>query len=357
MKYLIDPSTYADPFCQELLAEGASFAAKNQVDPTSLSEEYAELEDYLDNGQSVFIGGDPGTAKTSSFRLYCHAHGLPCLVLPCSKNSRPSDFIGKTIFNPNKGVNGDMRETVFQIQGILMCFTMGIPVCVDDGTQASSDCMTTWAEFALMPDIYYCAENKTVYHRHPNFRIVITGNPGCAGHNPLPENLESRVQYIDVDFISKKGFLLLGKSKWSFLSDKFFAASYDLCLAINAYAKTNAKNHVACGIRQIQKLVVGMNNGLDIPPEDRFRRKVKHSFINLLKTKLRPDQYEAFVAAPTTTGIISKMYQEYQACPRPMSANVSVPQPAPAPQAAPAQQPQQASGNDVLGNLFKGLHV
>lgn len=318
--YIIEKDTYADPLSQALLAAGAAFASENQIDPVALCADYEELDRYLDNGESVFIGGDPGTGKTSAFRLYCHRRQLPCMILPCSRNSRPSDFIGKTVFNPHKGIDGDQRETVFQTQGLLECFIKGIPVCIDDGTQATSDCMTTWAEFALMPKTYYCVENGVVYERHPNFRLVITGNPGCIGHNPLPENLESRVQYIDVGHVSKKGFTLLGRSKWKFLPLAFYGTAYDLCNAINAYASSIAKAHVSCGIRQLQKLVIGMDNGMLIPTYESFERMVRHSFLNILKGKLRADQYEAFRTAMTTTAFIQKMYDEYKCGIRPGAA-------------------------------------
>lgn len=351
MAYVKTPNDYTDDLSKELLADGARFAAKNKVDPIALSPKYKRVErDLLIGKKAIFIGGDPGTAKTSTPRLHANKYGIPFLLVPCTEATRPASFIGKTVFNPHKGIDGDTAETVFREGHLLESFVKGYICCLDDFTQTSEDCMTTVQEFAMMPDIYFCPENKQVYHRHPNFRLVMTGNPGCRGNKKLPQALKSRIHYILIDKIEEKGMLLLGKSKCGTLSDKFFKDCLALSAAINKYAKDNAKAHVACGIREVEKILSCLedDNGAYLPKMDEFFGYLEDSFINILQEEIRPDLIDSFEKAPSTQAMMKSIYDSYVACVDP-----NAPQPDKSEKKA-----ESKSGNDLFDDLMEGrIHL
>lgn len=348
--FTIDQNTYADPVSQELLADGAAYAAKNTIDPASLVPDYEELPDHLDSGMAVIVAGDPGTGKTTAVRLYAHSRGLPCKLYACHSSMKSNDLIGKVVFNPHEGIDGDMRKTVFIPRGFLDCYEKGYLCIADDLTKAPTDTMAAASEFALLPEIYQCVDDGKIYHRHPNFRLAITGNPGCEGHHPFPDELLSRCEYIDANRTTRKGFLLHGKTNWPFMSDMFFSIAFDICEAVNA---TAVGRHVSVGVRETTKLMKPLQNGLKIPTQESFVRRVNQAFINLLSQKLRRKEFEAFRDAQTTKSLILSLYQEYKTSPRPLPAGASQPPQPPQPQ--PAQKPKQSASEDLINQLFGGF--
>ena len=353
MAYVKDPSYYTDDFSKELLAEGARFAAENKVDPIALSPIYRLVDRALLLGEkAIFIGGDPGTAKTSTPRLHANKHGIPFLLVPCSAATRASTLIGKLVFNPHKGIDGDTAETVFREGPLLKGFAKeceggGSNVCLDDFPQTNEEAQTAVQEFAMMPNIYYCPENGKIYHRHPNFRLIMTGNPGCRGNNKLTEALKSRILYFDIGKVDEKGMLLIGKSKSGKLplSDKFFKDCFALCAAVSKFAQDNSKLHVACGIREIEKLLSFLKNDdgtAHMPSDDDFFGYVEVSLINILKQEIRPDLIDGFKRAPSTQAMMKSILDSYKACVNPGAAQ--------APQ--PEKNAKSKSGSDLFDDLM-----
>ena len=345
MAYVKNPGDYTDDFSKALLAEGARFAANNKVDPTALSPVYRLVDKALLSGEhAIFIAGDPGTAKTSTPRLHANKHGIPFLLVPCSAATRAQTLIGKLVFNPHKGIDGDTAETVYREGPLLRGFWKGLTVALDDFTQTTEEVQTAAQEFAMMPEIYYCPENDKVYQRHPNFRLIMTGNPGCRGNDKITEALKDRVLYFDVSEVNEKGLLLIGKSKSGKLplSDKFFKDCFALGAAITNFAHKSGKLHVACGIRAIQKLLSFLKNEDGMPSEDDFFGYIEVSFINILKQEVRPDLIDGFKRAPSTQAMMKSIYDSYKACIHPNAAQ--------APQ--PEKNAKSKSGSDLFDDLM-----
>lgn len=352
MAFIKDPSFYQDDRSKALLADNAAFALRNAVDPISIHPEYEVLEDALIAGIPALIAGEPGTGKTSAVIKAAARHGVYADIVPCNSSMPASALIGKVVFNEHKGIDGDLRETVFRPGPLLLDFVNGGICVLDDGLQLKEGLMTEVMEFAMMPEIYNCVQDGAMYRRHPNFRIVMTGNLGCVGTNKVPEALLDRFRVcINVDRLPQRSFLLIGKSKWPWLTDGFLNYAYDLCSAIMAEAKSCAKKHVPCGIRQLEGLM-GTLDGKGLPTIDQFTMRVRTTFINVLSKALLPfDRVEAFATTPVVKSYVQKMYGEYKPSFHARSApqaQAGAGQPAPQPQ-KPAPKP--SSGADLLNDL------
>ena len=356
--FIIDQTTYADDRSKELLANSTAFAQRNTLDPLSICDDYEVVADALESGIPVLITGEPGTGKTSLILILGARYGVPVWLTPCNGSMTAAELIGKVVFNTHEGVDGDVRKTIFVPGPLLWCFVKGGVVLLDDGLQLTSAAMTAAMEFAMLPDIYNCAANGVTYKRHPNFRIVMTGNLGCVGTNKVPEALLDRFAVaIDIDRLSRKSFLLLGKTKWGYLRDDFFNIAYDLCTAVMTEAKSNAKKHVPCGFRQMLALM-GLIPDNKVIALTQFARRVKTTFVAVLRKALMPsEKVETFYRTGAVQGYITAMYNAYRASPRPKPDATSAPQPTPQPQPTAAQQPQnhtasQKDGQGLCGALL-----
>ncbi len=348
MAFIINPKDYVDERSKELLADNAAFAQRNTVDPMSICDDYEVVADALENGIPTLITGEPGTGKTSLILALAHQFGVPAWLTPCNGSMSASELIGKIVFNANEGVDGDTRKTVFVPGPLLWCFVKGGIILLDDGLQLTSAAMTAVMEFGMMPNIYNCATNGETYHRHPNFRLVMTGNLGCVGTNKVPEALLDRFRVaVDVERLSQKAYLLIGKSKWGWLKDDFFNLAYDFSTAIMTEAKSNAKKHVPCGIRQLEGLMgVLPENTISLK---QFALRVKTTFVNVLRKALIPsERVDAFFKTQVAQSYITGMYNAYKTSPRPGTKET--------PQQVQPQQPAKpaaaSNGQDFLNDLL-----
>ena len=353
MPFVINQTTYADERSKELLANSAAFAQRNSLDPLSICDDYEVVADALETGLPVLITGEPGTGKTSLILILGARFGVPVWLTPCNGSMTASELIGKVVFNTHEGVDGDVRKTVFVPGPLLWCFVNGGIVLLDDGLQLTSAAMTAAMEFAMLPDLYNCATNGETYKRHPNFRIVMTGNLGCTGTNKVPEALLDRFSVaIDIDRLSQRAYLLLGKTKWGWMKDDFFNIAYDLCTAIMTEAKANAKKHVPCGFRQMLGLMGLIPEGKTITLTQ-FGTRVKTTFVSVLRKALMPaDKVNTFFRTQTVQSYVLGMYNAYKTSPRPKPGTTPTPQPQPTPQAQPNLSASQSGGLDLYSALM-----
>lgn len=349
MAFIINQNYYTDEKSKELLADNATFAANNTLDPFSICDDYQVVADALENGIPTLITGEPGTGKTSLVLILAQRFGVPAWLTPCNGSMSASELIGKVVFNTNEGVNGDTRKTVFMPGPLLWCYVNGGIVLLDDGLQLTSAAMTAVMEFGMMPNIYNCSANGQIYHRHPNFRLVMTGNLGCVGTNKVPEALLDRFRVaVDIERLSQKAYLLIAKSKWGWLKDDFFKFAYDFSTAVMTEAQSNAKKHVPCGIRQLEGLM-GVLPEKTIPL-NQFAIRVKTTFVNVLRKALIPtEKVDKFFTTQVVQSYITNMYNVYKVSTRPEDGAKT--QPA-QPQPSPAQPATTSSGQGLLNDLL-----
>ena len=351
--FIIDQTTYSDERSKELLANSVAFAQRNTVDPVSICGDYEVVSDALKAGAPVLITGEPGTGKTSLILILGASFGVPVWLTPCNGSMTAAELVGKVVFNIHEGVDGDTRKTVFVPGPLLWCYVNGGIALLDDGLQLTSAAMTAAMEFAMMPDIYNCTTNGELYKRHPNFRIVMTGNLGCVGTNKVPEALLDRFSVaIDNYRLSREAYLLVGKAKWGWMKDDFFNIAYDLCTAVITEAKANAKKHVPCGFRQMQGLMGLIPEGNAITLAQ-FGTRVKTTFISVLRKALMPaEKVNTFYETPAVQNYILNMYNAYKTSPRPKPRTTATPQPQPTPQPQSNCTTSQKSGIDFYNDLM-----
>ena len=294
--YIIDQSTYADEESQRLLAENKAFDAKNTLDPVVLCPEYAGIPYALDSGKPLGVFGEAGTCKTSSVIKYGVSRGIPVCVIPCSKGTMQNILLGKKTFDENNKVS-------FVMGLLLKGLIKGWITVLDDGTNLSQAILTECQEpFMMNPSFTCLANDNAVYDIHNNARLVLTGNPGYAGTEKIPEALMDRVVnkiYVRhmrngelVDGLSPNGFLMFAKNHWPWLTDAFINAEYDLCWAIKDCAKGNAKKIVPCGTRQLIGLMGDLMTKDALFDKKEFEMFVTMTHFSVLDSVgLRTDEY------------------------------------------------------------------
>ena len=359
MPFEQDPSYYQDEESKKLLANNQNFSNKNTVDPVVISPMYRIAEFALRAGVTFLISGEPGTGKTTAIIKFGVKYGIPVYIIPCHSSMPKSSLIGKRIFNPHKGIDGDERETLFVPLGFLKGYEKGFITVGDDFLQTTENIMTEAMEFAMMPDNYNCTdEDGKIYEKHPNFRFVATGNLNYEGSHSAPTALNSRFGLkLKIGRLTKKAFLLVEKSKAPWLSDAFFNQAYDLCTSIIKEGEANHKPKVPCGVRALNaalKTIFEEEIDTPITLED-FSMVVEAAFVNCLYTEKVPeDKIEAFRNTPVVQAFITKMFNEYKSSPRPLAPGMS--QQAQAVQSQQIQQPinppTPKSGMDLFDDLY-----
>lgn len=356
-EYIIDQNTYADEESQRLLAENKAFDAKNTLDPVLLCPLYAGIPVALDSGKPLGIFGEAGTCKTSSVIKYGVSRGIPVCIIPCSKGTMQNILLGKKTFDENNNVK-------FVMGLLLKGLTKGWITVLDDGTNLSQAILTECQEPFMMNPTFTClANDNTVYNIHPNARLVMTGNPGYAGTEKIPEALQDRIVnqiYVCHEYngeiregLSPQGFLMFAKNHWPWVTDAFVDAIYKLNWAIKECADKNAKKFVPCGTRQLIGLMGDLLTKDSVFQRDDFDIFLNMTYFSVLRrANIRIDVYSQFVSDSNipVSGIVDTIYNEYVNSPRPKKIGQSQPQPQP--QTTPNKPaPQPNSGTPFITDL------
>ena len=363
-----DNTIYAnDAYAQALLKGAQDIAKSNTVDPIAFDEAYKDLEPALLAGSNILIFGPPQNGKSTAVALIANKYGIPFIPFSCDDGLQPSAVFGSQVPNPNKGVNGDDREFVWEDGPLLRAWRNGYWFDAEEILQLPPERASMFMKVLdKMP--FFVTKQGEVVQRHPNFRFIATGNPLCRGNKKQNQALLRRFDTkIFVRELTDRGFLLLGKSKFPNLKDGFFISGYMLSRAIVAEAERLGHPGESCGITQLTALVGILENESVKIDLSSFRRKVANTFVNVLgAAQIEPDLVDAFISQKATSDIISRMFNDYVASPKPIpqgqQASGQKPsaaqQPAadgqtPQPQPAANSSSQGSSGTDLLESLWR----
>lgn len=346
----LDNTIYAnDAYAQALLQDARDAAAENVVDPVTFDENYKDLEPAIYSGKPIIISGPPQNGKSTAVQLLSAKLGIPCIPFSCDDGIQKSNVFGCVTIGPN-------GDTVWEDGPLLKAYRNGYWFDAEEVLQLPPEKTSMFMKITDGSKIYVGYKGEII-HRHPNFRFIATGNPNCRGNKKGNQAFSRRLCFtIDVADLSAKGFLLLGKSKRSWVNTGFFNAAYSLSQAIVAEAARLGKPNESCGITQLCGLFDLIENDPTKLTLDVFTRKVRNTFINvLIKAQVTPQERDLFQNTPATAAIINKMYNEYINSPKPVTPSPSATAAAQPSTTAP-QPAQPASGNALL-NKLRGIKI
>ena len=354
---MLDNSIYQnDAYAQALLQGARDIASSNTVDPIAFDNAYKQLEPALKAGENILILGAPQNGKSTAVALIANRYGIPFIPFSCDDGLQPSAVFGGMVPNPNKGVNGDDREFIWEDGPLMKAWRRGYWFDAEELLQLTPDRASMFMKVLdKMP--FFVTKAGEVIPRHPNFRFIATGNPLCRGNKKQNQALMRRFGVkISVQELSAKGFLLLGKSKRPFIKDGFFNAGHQLASAVVAEAQRLGHPGESCGITQLTSLIGLLENDAEKLTIDVFKEKVKATFINvLIAAQVTEEQTSIFMGTPAVNGYVSVMFNEYMASPKAALAQPQQQQQTPPP-VQPAQRPATSSGNDLF-NKMRGVKI
>lgn len=157
--------------------------------------------------------------------------------------------------------------------------------------------------------------NGKTYHRHPNFVIYMTMNPGYEGTDPLNVALKNRFAKVNVPALSKEEFArrMMGYSKGlgHGLSGEFFAKLYDFAENMEKLGNsTEYHENVKFSIRNAQRLCdIILSKSSTI---EEFRATIYIQYINDLTTDNdNSDKVERLKADKSILNQIQELYELY----------------------------------------------
>lgn len=347
---MIDTTIYAnDEYAQTLIKGVRDIANKNSIDPTAFDENYEDLIPAILSGNNILIEGAPQTGKSTAICQAAVAMGdpdpVPVAIFSCDEGVRYPSVFGELVPNPNKGIDGDEREFVWQDGPLTKMMRIGGWFDAEELLQLPPEKTSMFMK--VLDGAFIILKNGEIVFKHPNFRFIATGNPLCRGNKPQNQALMRRFPVkIGIKSISKRGFLMLGKSQNPQLADEFFNACYDLSVAVVAEGERLGKPDISCGITQLNALVGLIANDPKKNTLDRFKRKVRNTFINELEgAQVRPNMVDAFANDLITLGHIKKMYDSFE---NSLKTAVAGAQPQ---QTPPPAQNAEESGKSLLDQL------
>lgn len=347
----IDTSTYTDEYSQTLIKGVREICRNNTVDPIQLNENYELLLPAMlcGNNTNILIVGPPQTGKSTAICKAAEALGdpepIPVCIFSCDEGIQYSNVFGGMVPNPNRGVDGDEREYVWKDGPLTTALKYGGIFDAEEFLQLPPEKTSMFMK--VLDEGYVQLKNGEIIFKHPNFRFIATGNPTCRGNKAQNEALLRRFQVvIGIPGLNKSSFLISGKSKNPNLADSFFNASFDLAEAVMSEGKRLGKPNVSCGITQLNTLVSLVINDPKKNTLDRFKRKVRNTFINVLEgSQIPPNVVDAFANDLITLGIIKTMHDSFE---NSFKTAVAGAQPQ---QTPPPAQNAEESGKSLLDQL------
>ena len=176
----IDNDIIYDPAVKPYLAD------LSKVSNYILSKDEEVIFRCLDKGcyKAVLLMGGPGVGKSTGAKVYCAQHKRQVIVSECVAGM-DSDFLTNN-FVPNKSGGYDLiwgplvYAVVYGTWFILNEINYGDPAVV------------SVIHSILDDSAHIRLHDGTIKEVHPNFRMVLTGNPGFIGTNKLNEATKDR---------------------------------------------------------------------------------------------------------------------------------------------------------------------
>lgn len=352
---MLDNTIYAnDAFAKELLANTAKIAMENTTDPVSICPTYGLLEPTVLSSIASALVGPGGTGKSVAVALLAHRLGIPLIIFQATVETRASALIGRWSPNPNKGVNGDDREYVFEKGLLLKAYENGYWFDCEEYLQFAPEQQSLMMKFLDGSPSFCVDATGEIVQRHPNFRFIGTGNPDYNGNKDKQKNesfLDRIKPVLYIPELAAKAIVSICLKRYpQYKKTDFFKTSFDLNKALAANAKTLLRKDLVFGTRGIIAFceVLGFF-GNQPTTKDIFKLAAESTFGSAIAQvgggcKCLPDIFEN----PAITGHVDKMYDEYKktfvsVTAAPASSGAS---------AQPAQSTKADNGTDRPEDIF-----
>lgn len=278
-----------------------------------LADEVKVAYEAVENGGSIGIlfTGRAGTGKSFATRILANHGKAPLLNIQITDGTAVEDLIGMYVPRTTASEGGASYE--FVAGPLLKAYTEGYQVVIEEvnygqpGVIAKLNDMTDFT-----PRFPYCGK---VYHRHPNFAVYMTMNPGYAGTEILNMALKNRFQIVQVPAFDKEKFTDLAVAYSASLGHplrrEFFKQLFDFANLIEKEAGTSKWNEsVVFSIRNAQRLCENILH--KSRSFDEFRAAIAVQYLNYLSVDNdNSDKLDIFKNSEEIKEQIRKIYEYY----------------------------------------------
>lgn len=151
---------------------------------------YGVMEAALDAGRHVSLAGPPGVGKSTAPEQYAASRGRPMISVNGEGSFRKRDMAGTTELR-----SGTSR---FEVANFAAAAVYGWTAILNEVNAAEADALLFINSMLEVP--HQVDLHGRSYPVHPEFRLVITYNPGLHGTKPLPQAFKDRFLPIKVAF-------------------------------------------------------------------------------------------------------------------------------------------------------------
>lgn len=148
----------------------------------------------LESGRHVSIAGPPGVGKSTGAEQHFIKKGQPFVVINGEGGVRGKHLEG------TPGLVGG--ETVFKVAAFAAAAINGWAVIFNEVNACEADALLLINGVIEVPN--KISVNGKTYDVHPDFRLVVTYNPGLVGTKPLPQSFKDRFFPVKLGFFDDK---------------------------------------------------------------------------------------------------------------------------------------------------------
>lgn len=217
-----------------------------------LSPEIKTAYEAISAGHSsgLILEGPTGTGKSFAIDIMANHAGAPLLGIQITGGTTEDHLLGNFIPNGEGGFD-------FVEGPLLKAYYKGYWLKLDEINFGSAPVIAVVNQFT--DGTNRVTVNGKTYHRHPNFVICMTMNPGYEGTDPLNVALKNRFAKVDVPALTKKEFcaraMAYSKGLGHQLSFDFFSKVYDFAAFIEKEANSSKWHENAkFSVRNAQRL-------------------------------------------------------------------------------------------------------
>lgn len=206
------------------------------------------------SANGIIFAGPTGTGKSFAARILAQKAGAPLLNLQITYGTTVEDLVG--MFVPNEAP--DAKSSFRFVEGpLLKAYREGWQIVLEEINYGQPGVNAKLNEFT--DSTTRITLNGVTYHRHPNFVVYMTMNPGYQGTEILNVALKNRFAKVDVPALTKKEFTnrarAYSKSLGHELKAEFFNKLFDFAAFLEKEGSTSKwHENVKYSIRNAQRL-------------------------------------------------------------------------------------------------------